>query len=154
MIGAAMSPSTGTAAPTIPVAIANTVAVRITTRNSDPRNGASARTQREEKALHQPGLLDEIAHEDEERYGGKQLVAHEADGLEEREVEHPALQHQRAEAERRHEEREGHREADEDRPIMTSSMARPISASMRAGSSTAPTALAGGEGSPLPAPGP
>ena len=41
MIGAAMMPSTVTAAPTMPVAIAKTVAVRITTRNSAPRTGAS-----------------------------------------------------------------------------------------------------------------
>ena len=40
MIGAAMMPSTVTAAPTMPVAIANTVAVRITPRYSEPRTGA------------------------------------------------------------------------------------------------------------------
>ena len=42
MIGPAMMPSTVTAAPTMPVAIANTVAVRITTANSAPRIGASS----------------------------------------------------------------------------------------------------------------
>ena len=42
MIGAAMMPSTVTAAPTMPVAIANTVEVRITTRKSEPRIGASS----------------------------------------------------------------------------------------------------------------
>ena len=42
MIGAAMMPSTVTAAPTMPVAIANTVAVRMTTRKSEPRTGASS----------------------------------------------------------------------------------------------------------------
>ena len=36
-------PSTVTAAPTMPVAIANTVAVRTTTRKSAPRTGASSR---------------------------------------------------------------------------------------------------------------
>jgi hypothetical protein len=40
MIGAAMIPSTVTAAPTMPVAIANTAAVSITTANSAPRTGA------------------------------------------------------------------------------------------------------------------
>ena len=37
-----MMPSTVTAAPTMPVAMANTVAVRITTTNSEPRIGASS----------------------------------------------------------------------------------------------------------------
>ena len=40
MIGLAMMPSTVTAAPTMPVAIAKMVAVRITTAKSDPRIGA------------------------------------------------------------------------------------------------------------------
>ena len=40
MIGAAMMPSTVTAAPTMPVAIAKIVAVRITPRYSEPRTGA------------------------------------------------------------------------------------------------------------------
>jgi hypothetical protein len=40
MIGLAMMPSTVTAAPTMPVAMAKMVAVRITTANSDPRIGA------------------------------------------------------------------------------------------------------------------
>ena len=43
MIGAAMMPSTVTEAPTMPVAIANTVAVRMTTTNRDPRTGANRR---------------------------------------------------------------------------------------------------------------
>ena len=43
MIGDAMMPSTVTAAPTMPVAMAKIVAVRITTANSDPRIGASSR---------------------------------------------------------------------------------------------------------------
>ena len=37
-----MMPSTVTAAPTIPVAMANTVEVTITTRKSAPRTGASS----------------------------------------------------------------------------------------------------------------
>ena len=42
MIGAAMMPSTVTAAPTMPVAMAKMVAVTITTTNSAPRIGASS----------------------------------------------------------------------------------------------------------------
>ena len=38
-----MMPSTVTAAPTMPVAMANTVEVRMTTRKSAPRTGASSR---------------------------------------------------------------------------------------------------------------
>ena len=41
MIGAAMMPRTVTAAPTMPVAIANTVEVTMTTMYSEPRMGAS-----------------------------------------------------------------------------------------------------------------
>ena len=41
MIGPAMMPSTVTAAPTMPVAMANTVEVRMTTMKSEPRTGAS-----------------------------------------------------------------------------------------------------------------
>jgi hypothetical protein len=43
MMGAAMIPSTVTAAPTMPVAMANAAAVRITTMKSEPRTGASTR---------------------------------------------------------------------------------------------------------------
>ena len=42
MIGAAMMPSTVTAAPTIPVAMANAAAVTMTTMKSEPRTGASS----------------------------------------------------------------------------------------------------------------
>ena len=42
MIGAAMMPSTVTAAPTMPVAMAKAAAVTMTTTNSAPRRGASS----------------------------------------------------------------------------------------------------------------
>ena len=80
-------PSTVTAAPTMPVAIANTVAVRMTTMNSAPRTGAR-RSERGEQPLHQPRLLGDEAHEDEERHRGEQLLLHHADGLEIGEIEH------------------------------------------------------------------
>src|ERR1041384_3190591 len=84
MIGAAMMPSTVTAAPTMPVAIANTAEVTMTTMEREPRRGAKARHQR----LNEPCLLGDEAHEDEQRHRREQLLLHHADGLEVRQVEH------------------------------------------------------------------
>ena len=115
MIGAAMMPSTVTAAPTMPVAIANTVEVRITTRIERAAHRREQHAERLEQPLHQAGLLGDEAHEDEERHRGQQLFLHQADDLEIGEVEHRRAAHSEvAECERKEQQREGDRHADED----------------------------------------
>ena len=78
MIGAAMMPSTVTAAPTMPVAMANTAAVTMTTDEERAAHRREDQPQRGEEPLHQPRLLGDEAHEDEERHRGEQLLLHQA----------------------------------------------------------------------------
>ncbi len=72
--------------------------------------------ERPEQPLHEAGLLDDIAHEDEQRHGGQGLLLHQADRLEEGEVEDDGAQPEIADDEGQEEEREADREADEDHP--------------------------------------
>ena len=108
-------PSTVTAAPTMPVAMANTVDVRITTRNRAPRRRENREPEGREQPLHQAGLLGDEAHQDEQRHGGQQFLLHHADGLEVGEIEDRRAEPEIAEGEGEKEQREGDRHADENR---------------------------------------
>ena len=115
MIGDAMMPSTVTAAPTMPVAMANTVGGQDDHEIERAAHRREQHAERREQPLHQPRLLGDEAHEDEQRHRRQQLLLHHADGLEVGEVEHRRAQAEVAEGEGEEQQREGDRHADEDR---------------------------------------
>ena len=67
-----------------------------------------------EQALHEPALLHQVAHEDEQRHGGQHLFFHEPDGLEDHDVEGPVAEPDPAEDQREEQQGERDGEADED----------------------------------------
>ena len=78
-------------------------------------HGREQVAQRQEQPLHQARLLRHVAHEDEERHGGQDVVLHRAPDLQVGEVEGLVrADADRAEDEGEEQQREGDREADED----------------------------------------
>ncbi len=67
-----------------------------------------------EQALHEPALLHQIAHEDEQGDGGQHLFLHEPDRLEHHDVKCLVPEPDPAEDQRQEHQREGDGEADED----------------------------------------
>ncbi|MCE3247753.1 MAG: hypothetical protein K0R41_1578 [Geminicoccaceae bacterium] len=69
--------------------------------------------ERLEQPLHQPSLLEQVPHEDEQRHRRERLLLHQADGLEDHKVEDRVAEADVAEHDRQHDQREGDRKADE-----------------------------------------
>ena len=67
-----------------------------------------------EQPVHQPRLLQEIAHEEEQRHGGEQGLAHYLKGVQDHQIEHRGAEPDDAEDDPEEDQRERNRKTDAD----------------------------------------
>ena len=85
--GSASRPISVTTAPTMPVAVANSVQVTSAATASEPGSAARGDVQRREQPVDDVGALDDVAHEQEQRDRRQHVVRHDRIGLVDEQVE-------------------------------------------------------------------
>ena len=110
MTGAAISPMMVTDAPTIPVAAANSVAVKMVPMYSEPLSAAGDEQHGPEETFHEPRALQDAPHEGEKGHRGQDGVHHRPEEGKGHQEEHLLAETDIAEHHAQGDQREGYGE--------------------------------------------